>query len=376
MPDDATVSSPLTRDRAETRRNALILTALALLQGTLYFLYRYLELRAYRDDVPVLPTLINEFTGTLGGWALFLAVVLPVMRRWPVTRETWARRLPPYAALLLAFSAVHTTLNWGLRVVLYRLAGHGAYDYGRMPIRYLMELPIDATAYVLAATIAHLLWSHRAAHERELRAEQLERALAASQLRALRLQLQPHFLFNALNTIASTMYEDVPAADDMLTHLASLLRASLASTDVQVVPLAAELDGLRHYAAILHGRFGDRCALAVAVPEGCRDALVPSFVLQPLVENAVRHGRLATAGQGRIAVMAERTGEQLVLRVDDDGPGTTRDPWRANGGLGLRATADRLRLLFGDRQSMEAGNAAAGFRVTIRLPYTAGAARG
>jgi two-component system, LytTR family, sensor kinase len=346
----------------------VLLFALSTVQSTLFFLYRYLDDRVYVDDVSPIPPLIDEFTGGYGGMALFYLFILPFARRHRLTRRGWAQQVPSYVLLLIAFSIVHTSLNWGLRSLIYPLAGVGSYDYGRMPLRYLMEFPIDTISFALAIVIVNLWWAYRDGRDRQLHAEQLERALTESRLRVLRLQLQPHFLFNALNTIASRMYDDVAAADAMLTHLASLLRASLRTTEAQMVSLESELSTLGHYVALLEGRFGDRCTIGISIPEELRSALVPSLVLQPLVENAVRHGNLSLTGRGVIHVSACREGDDLVLGVEDDGPGATRDPWQGDG-LGLRATADRLRLIYGEHHSIQARNGDRGFRASIRFPY-------
>ena len=347
---------------------AASLFVLSTLISTLLFFYRYLDLRVYSDDVSPLPTLINEFTSGYIGMGMVYLFVLPWARRHRVTRRDWRRQVGAYAAVLVLFSVAHTSLNWVVRPPLYRLAGLDAYDYGRMPLRYLMEFPIDAIAFAISAVLVNLWWAYRDGRDRQLHAEQLERALTESRLRALRLQLQPHFLFNALNTVAARMYDDVAAADAMLTHLASLLRASLRTTEAQTVSLGSELETLAHYVAVLEGRFGDRCVIGISVPAELRSALVPSLLLQPLVENAVRHGNLGVTGRGVVCVTAGREGADLVVRVEDDGPGASRDPWRGDG-VGLRATADRLRLIYGDRHSFEAANAGKGFRATIRLPY-------
>jgi signal transduction histidine kinase len=312
---------------------------------------------------------VDEATGVGGALLLVLAIALPFMRRFPLFGPHRMRRLPLYLLGLLVFSFLHTTSNWLLRTLLYPVLGLGAYDYGIMPVRYFMELPVDVVALAIGVAGTHLLWMYRASRDRELRAEQLERALTESRLQSLQLQLQPHFLFNALNTISSRMYDDTASADAMVGHLSSLLRSSLSTRDTHLVTLRAELDTLEHYLAILRGRFGDRCRVTVDVPPAVEGARVPALLLQPLVENAVRHGNLGRSGTGAIGVRGRRDGDELVLEVSDDGPGATRDPWASADGVGLRATADRLQLLFPGSHRMEAGNGSEGFHVTIRVPF-------
>src|SRR5579864_8399861 len=143
---------------------------------------------------------------------------------------------------------------WGLRSALFPLAGLGPYDYGVMPLRYLMELPMQLIAFTVLVGGLHAVAALEAARARELQAARVEGSLARAQLRSLRLQLQPHFLFNALHTISAAMYEDPAAADEMLEQLAELLRASLRTAQADEVPLAEELALLDRYLALQRAR--------------------------------------------------------------------------------------------------------------------------
>ena len=289
------------------------------------------------------------------------------------------RRFPPFArwrnallhlGALLAFSVAHTSSNWLSREVLFRLAGFGDYDYGIMPIRYAMELPYDVLVYVGMTAVLVVAGHLAEARQRELRAAQLESSLARAELKNLRLMLEPHFLFNALNTVSATMYDDPRAADEMLDRLAELLRASLKTRETDEVPLAAELELLDAYLAIVRARFGDRLSVELDVAPETRQALVPSMVLQPLVENAIRHGGVERQGRGSIAVRAARRDGRLTLEVSDRGEGAPagRDPLAS--GVGLANTAERLRLLYGPDHTFTAGNAPeGGFKVTAVLPF-------
>jgi LytS/YehU family sensor histidine kinase len=216
-----------------------------------------------------------------------------------------------------------------------------------------------------------------AQREREWQAAELERSLLRAELSNLRLQLQPHFLFNALNTISSTMYEDVETADAQLTQLAELLRTSLRTSHAHEVPVRDELHLLAQYVALMQARFGEALVVEIDATDDVHDLLVPSMVLQPLVENAVRHGGVARVGHGRVSVRMRRvvtgaTGD-LEIRVHDDGPPNAMSTRSAasdgDSGTGLSATERRLRLLYGGAQTMQAGAAAeGGFAVTLRIP--------
>lgn len=339
--------------------------------GLLLFAYRHLAVLAEGDSQPLLEPLIDELTGALvAGLAFFPARYL--VRRLPLTPATWPRRLPAYLLALAALGAASTTAMWGLRSVFYPLAGLGPYDYGVIPLRYLMELPMQAVWFTVLISGLHAYTALERAREREVRAAQVEGSLALAQLRNLRLQLQPHFLFNALNTISSTMYDDPRAADEMLDQLAELLRASLRTAQSDEVPLREELALLDSYLALMHARFGERLKVTREIDEHDPElaaALVPSLLLQPLVENAIRHGNAERAGQGAIAVRARRQDDRLVIEVEDDGPGDQRAAHRKPPGLGLAATAERLQLLYGKGQTFTAGNGPeGGFLVRASLP--------
>lgn len=347
--------------------------ALVIPFGLLLFAYHYLEVVASRGSQPMMVPFINELTGAIVSGVLFFPAKR-LVRRLPLARSNLARRLPLYGLAVLVLGPVATTMIWGARSALYPLAGLGAYDYGVMPMRYFMELPLQLVWLTCIFAAVHTYDALEAARVRELRAAQLEGSLARAQLRNLRLQLQPHFLFNALNTISATMYDDPAAADEMLDQLAELLRASLRTAQSDEVPLGEELALLDRYLALLHARFGSRLEVDLQLDPDAANALVPSLFLQPLVENAVRHGNAERQGRGLVAVRARREGETLILEVEDDGPGDRgpahRDPQRREPGLGLAATAERLKLLYGEAQSFNAGNGErGGFLVRACLPF-------
>jgi two-component system LytT family sensor kinase len=263
---------------------------------------------------------------------------------------------------------------WGSREVIFHFAGLGWYDYGLMPVRYAMEGTNDVIAYATFVCVVTLYEYYQRERRQEQEAAALHRALTQAQLNTLRLRLQPHFLFNALNTISSTMYDDVPRADVMIEQLATLLRASLHTTERQEVPLTEEMALLGPYLSIMRARFGDALCVTCDVEAGVERALVPSLVLQPLVENAIRHGNAASIGRAVIVVRARRAGDRLALEVHDDGPGVAPGTDVVGAGLGLSTTRDRVRLLYGDQGTLSAGNDPdGGFSVRIGVPYRVGA---
>jgi LytS/YehU family sensor histidine kinase len=205
-----------------------------------------------------------------------------------------------------------------------------------------------------------------------LAAAELQTKLAEAQLENLRLQLQPHFLFNTLNTISSVMYEDVRAADAMLTQLSDLLRLTLRTASSHEILLSQELHITRLYLAIMQKRFEDKLRVTYSVDPGLDNSLVPQLILQPLVENSLRHG-LKEIGAGiDISIGVRRENGSLVLEVADTGAGLGQQTTDAilNRGLGLANIRGRLEQLYGAGQAFSIANrASGGAEVTLRFPF-------
>jgi len=232
-----------------------------------------------------------------------------------------------------------------------------------------MEFPAQLLAYLIVASLTVL-------YDRQQRATQLEKSLARAQLQNLRLQLQPHFLFNTLNTISSVMYEDVRVADKMIARLSDLLRMSLEPTysngsTSQEVTLEREMEFLRLYVETMKARFEERLNVAVDAAEDTRGALVPPLLLQPLVENSIRHGADPRSSTVNVSVSARRENGTLCLEVRDHGPGLAgaqADALRK--GIGLSNTAERLERLYGGADRLDLRNARdGGLVVTLKVPF-------
>ena len=314
----------------------------------------------------------EELTG-IGLAAPLIAAGVLLAQRVPIVQRRWWRPLLVHGAAFVAISALHTTAMLVVRGALAPAFGLDGYEPRFTVARYAYEAANDVLPVLVLLGFLALADHLLSARARERRQAALERTLLEAELRTLRLQLQPHFLFNALNTISSTMYDDPAAADAQLGQLAELLRTSLRTTHAHEVPVAEEVALLGQYVALMQARFGDRLAVHVETDPSCAACLVPSMLLQPLVENAVRHGGVGTHGRGVVRVrIARLDGDWLEIRVHDDGPGLAPGRDALASGTGLASTARRLRLLHGDAHALRAADApGGGFEVVLRLPARA-----
>lgn len=228
---------------------------------------------------------------------------------------------------------------------------------------------INLAIYVSFVLAWHAAIYYREARDRQLKALELESMLHQAQLQALRSQLNPHFLFNALHSIAELVHENPKLAEKLIVRLGELLRQVLQSSTLQEVPLADEIDFIRGYIDIEQMRLGERLRVEWAVPPELLTARVPSLILQPLVENAIQHGIAPTSKPGVLTISARREDDFLLLEIRDTGPGIAHEAQRRQG-IGLSNTSARLQRLYGDRQTLELIGEK-GFLVIVRLPYSA-----
>jgi LytS/YehU family sensor histidine kinase len=225
--------------------------------------------------------------------------------------------------------------------------------------------------YLPVVLVAQAVWYQKKFREREVRTFELEAQLAKAHLQALKSQLQPHFLFNTLHSISALMLTDVQAADRMMTRLSDLLRMSLASNGVQETSLSRELEFVGGYLEIEKVRFEERLEVILEIAPDTLDARVPHLLLQPLVENAVRHGISRRSAAGEIRIGASHDDNSLYLQVRDNGPGLGgHEARQAKGGLGLVATRERLQTLYGNDQNIEVRSLPeGGAEACVRIPF-------
>jgi two-component sensor histidine kinase len=343
-------------------------------------------------------------------WAILAPLIFQLVNRLPLERERWKLALP--AHLLCGVAAVAFCNWWSDSVIPSRYSWRGGPSRSGesrdrrppppprapspglpesrspagersgpprssrwrgpdrdSPFRFFFLFGFRFPIYLAIVSVAHALYFYRRSKERERRSLELQASLARARLEALKMQLQPHFLFNAMNAIAALVHKDPEAADEMLAALSDFLRLVLATSGEQELPLQRELELVERYLAIEHARFGDRLSYQVDVPAELQPALVPAFLLQPLVENAVRHGLEPRPGAGSVSIRARRDNGHLHLEVADDGVGLP-DQLPAREGIGLVNTRARLRELYQGNAQMEL-RSGQGVTVEITLPYHA-----
>ncbi len=264
------------------------------------------------------------------------------------------------------FSAVHVAGMLGLRKLIYAAVGqHYAFD--SLAVQAFYELQKDLVTYVLILVVIFANREFQVRRTSDLRAAELAAELGQARLKHLTAQIEPHFLFNTLNAISNRMHEDVEAADRMISSLGSLMRAAYDSDGQVLVPLERELDWLRGYAAMMTERFRGQLSFDLTVAPGLEAVEVPRLLLQPLVENALRHG--LPSGRGGLTVDVSRQGTTLRYIVSDDGVGIGDTAMKP--GTGLSNVVRRLELLFPDAHTFTlAARRPQGTIVTLSFPVT------
>jgi two-component system LytT family sensor kinase len=313
-------------------------------------------------------------------WAGLAPVVFLFTRRFPIDRERWFRNsllhIITCVALTIAHRAIYLILGWLLHVAAYK-------NLSSIPDLYssdiLFNLPTGFMSYGTIFLISYAIDYYRRHQEKELKISRLKAELAEAQLQvteaqlqALKMQLHPHFLFNTLNSISALLDEDPEAADQMLARLGDFLRLTLENSGAQQVTLQEELEFLRCYLEIERVRFHDRLTVNMQIDPDALEAQVPNLILQPIVENAIRHGIVARIAPGQIEIKACLKDNVLRLSVKDNGPGLGAvDGGRATlrEGLGLANTRSRLAQMYGELHQLEMVDAPeGGLQVTLTIP--------
>ncbi len=309
----------------------------------------------------------------LGGISLLL---IALGDRLPFDQRQWKARLTVLLVASAAASLVKVVLDIPVERMLRTTPGLVTYEptLRVFQVFFTGRFLIYLIIFWAILGVSHALDYYRKYRERELRAAQLEARLVQAELQMLKMQLHPHFLFNTLHAISCLIHQDVDVADRMIARLGELLRTTLENAGVEEVTLRQELDFVRPYLEIEQARIGPRLVVHLDVAAEALDAWVPYLILQPLVENAIRHGVAVCARAGRVEVRARRDAGRLRLQVRDDGPGLSAEQKAFfREGVGVSNTRARLQQLYGADQSFEMTNGpGGGLTVTLTLPYRGG----
>ena len=337
-------------------------------------------------DIPARTNPLSVTIISASFWALITPLIMVITRR---IRDSALNPVARIATHLFVFLCVHT-----IDVTVYWLTTGWLTPTVRPYVpMYFSLVTFNALAYVIVAAIITALDGQDALRSRQTRQSQLEAQLAMAQFHALRAQLHPHFLFNALNAVSSLIHSDPQRADRMLSRISELLRTAIATASQPEIPLMDEMEFNRRYLDVERMRYGDRLDVHIDMAGETFDALVPNMLLQPLVENAVRHGIAPHSGNGRVEVKATKRGDQLCIVVRDTGSGFDADNEThaetgvarngnasglnghsaseptASGGVGISTTRARLRKLYGDDQELMLVNVEGGFEVRVTVPF-------
>jgi signal transduction histidine kinase len=324
-------------------RNGMMYALLAVLLGTYLGVNQMIDNRHLAAWKPF----VWELSSTLVMFAC-IPLIVRFERRFRLDSRTWWRTLLAHVGGAVAFSAVHVVGIVAIRKSVYALMGE-TYDFGNVAVRGFYELQKDLMTYAVILVVIFAVRQFQVRRNGETRAAELSAELSQARLLHLTAQIEPHFLFNALNAISNRMHEDVDAADRMISDLGSLLRAAYDPDSQALVPLGLELQWLRGYTAMMSERFRGKLSFELNVPSGLESVAVPRLLLQPLVENALRHG--LPDGRGNLRVDVERHGSQLRYVVSDDGAGIGTEAVKS--GTGLSNVVRRLELLFPGAHSFE-----------------------
>lgn len=295
-------------------------------------------------------------------WGLLALAALWLAHRYPIRRERLARD-------------VFLHVSAGIAIIAVRLFATNAIadslGIGRMvPLSFFMRvLPYNLPMYAAMLGAGHAVIYMRELRQRDITAAKLRAELSAAQHQVLRMQMQPHFLFNTLNSVVSLIHHDPNAAERVVVNLSEMLRRSLAPADAPEITLAEELDFLAPYLDIERTRLRGRLEVQTHIDPAVLQAWLPQLTLQPLVENAVRHGIAPRRGAGKITIAARRVDEILELTVRDDGIGS--ESYSRNGSVGLPSLETRLHQLYGDRAYFRVSREPAGGTVVeVGIPFT------
>ncbi len=302
-------------------------------------------------------------------WAVLTPLILRLAKRYPFTQRRWSWVILLHLPASLLIAAAQLFIQAAADQIFIHQQYSLAAITGQLPQLFTRKYYFCVLVYWAIVFVHQSIAYYQ---QQQLQAAQLETRLAQAQLQALKMQLHPHFLFNTLHAISTLVHEDPKAADQMIARLSELLRLTLANQNRQEVALAQELEFLHTYLEIERLRFQDRLTVKLNIAPETLDARVPNLILQPLVENSIRHGIAARRGAGWIEIGAARHNGTLDLHVRDNGAGLPTSGTFQEG-VGLANTRARLAQLYGDRHHFEMANrVTGGLEVRLKIPWHGG----
>ena len=303
-------------------------------------------------------------------WALFTPAIVWLSQHFRLERQSLLRAVAIHVPGVALFSFAHIAVMGAVQWWLAATAGRSLSWWLEVKRSTLQNFDWEMMTYWAIAGLSHAVLYYRESRDRQVRASQLETRLIEAQMATLQQQLQPHFLFNTLHAISTLMHRDVEAADRTLMSLSDLLRMTLENVGQQEVTLQAELDFVSKYLEIERTRFADRLIVTFNIDPVALDSLVPSLLLQPLVENAIKHGVAKKAGAGHIEISAKHQHGKLWIEIRDDGAGLSESGLAAlQKGIGVSTTRARLQHQFGADFRFEFHRQEPGLAVVIAVPW-------
>ena len=348
----------------------LIATLLGIFSTAQSYRLSSLNPRARIDGVELAALLILN----LALWYIPAALIGPIFRiaaRVRLDSEKWIRAVVTHAFAALTFSIVHTAIMLAVRATLLpelrRLPAAALLNVAQS--HYLRNLDWTLVTYAGVVGLSYAVDYYRESQTRALRAAHLEASLMEARIKTLEAELHPHFLFNTLHAISTLVHTDPEAADRMISRLSDLLRLTFDRSGAAAIPLKEELEFLQKYLEIEQIRFRDRLSVRFDIDPETLDVEVPRLILQPIVENAIKHGIGPMSGHGLVQVSAKRRTEEIWIEVRDNGVGLSRNARNhLTNGIGLTNTRARLEWLYGSDQRLDFAEGESGLAVQMRLP--------
>jgi two-component system, LytTR family, sensor kinase len=304
-------------------------------------------------------------------------IIFRLGHRFRIDGAHWIRSLGVHAFAAVSYSVVHCACMVGMRFLLWDSGGKAPTVAWTLYLqrRYLENLDFTLMTYTTVLGLSYALHYSRESQARAVKEAQLETRLVEARLRTLQAELQPHFLFNTLHAISSLVHTNPDGADRMISRLSDLLRLTFDRSGAARVSLQEELEFLQKYLEIEQTRFQDRLTVRFDVDPDTLDAEVPRLILQPLVENAIKHGVSPKPGAGLVQISTKRQGQKLWIEISDNGVGLSAGARaRLSSGVGLSNTRDRLECLYGADHRIQFSDETKGLAVSLEIPFKQAAA--